>query len=132
MIYTLDQLQALAASVGFPDPALAASVAMAAKEALVIVEASEGAADDLRVARLAADTGLKVKRIAVGHAPALSPSVLLPAFRELRERLIVTSRGALDHKVAMTIASARRVPMLVIESPQPIDGNAVQQSQTAC
>jgi hypothetical protein len=102
---------------------------MAAKEALVIVEASEGAADDTRVHRLAADTGLTVKRIAVSTAPALSPSVLLSAFRELRERLVVTSRGALDHKVAMTIASARRIPVLVIKPP---DGNAARQPQTAC
>ena len=124
----------VAIAVARDDPSIeaAAAIAMAAEEELVIVEASEGADDDPRVARLAADTGLTVKRIAVGRAPALSPGLLLPAFRELRERMVITSRGALDHKVAMTIASARRVPVLVIEPPQPIDGNAVLQPETAC
>ncbi len=122
---------AIAAARDDPSIESAAAIAMATEEALVIVEASEGAADDPRVARLAADTGLRVKRIVVGNVPALSPSVLLSAFRELRERLVIISRGALDREVALTMASARRVPVLVIEPPEPTDANAILQPQTA-
>jgi hypothetical protein len=37
------------------------------------------------------------------------------AFRQITERLIVMTRGALEDEAASAIAAARRVPVLIIE-----------------
>jgi hypothetical protein len=115
------------------DPGLdaAAAFANAAEEELVVVEAYAGAADDPRIRNLAAETGLTIRRVATGRALPSDPKAFLPAFHELQERLVVVTRGVLTGDLALTIASARAVPVLVVEPPERIDGGVPPRSQTA-
>jgi len=91
-----------------PSIRLAAAVARAANEELVIIELFEAGPDrsppqdDRRVTRKAA-------RLAVSD-----PALLVAAFRGERERLVVVTHGAGDASLPTILASWRRVPVLVI------------------
>ena len=108
----------VAAIVTSPDdPSLhaAAAIALAAKEELVIIEADGRDAEDSGIRKLAADTGLAIKRIAAAGIGLADPAACAPAFRQNQERLIVMTRGAFADRTASAIAAARQVPVLVVE-----------------
>lgn len=96
----------------------AAAIAIAAKEELVIIEADGHDADDPRLRTLAADTGLKIKRMAASKVGLPDPATCVQAFRQVQERLVVMTRGALEDGAASVISAARRVPVLVVEPPE--------------
>lgn len=119
--------------MGAPDdPSIdvATAIAIAAQEELVIIEVYEGAADDPRIRKLAADTGLTIKRVAASKVPSSDPTAFLRGLHQLQERLVVMTRGVLEHEAALMLVSARRVPVLVIEPPEPMGGDALPQPQT--
>jgi hypothetical protein len=58
---------------------------------------------------------LRAERIAAARGALADPTLLHHAFRDLQERLIVMTRGAFHDRVAPTVASSRRVPVLLIE-----------------
>ena len=123
---------AVVAIAGAPDDPtidVAAAIAMAAKEDLVIVETYEGTADNVRIRKLAADTGLRIKHVAAGKLPPSDPAAFSPAFRQLEGRLVVMSRGTFANDVALMIASARQVPVLVIEPLNTIGSENSQQTR---
>lgn len=123
---TTGPIAALAASPDDPSIQAAVAIARAAKEELIILEAYERDADDARIRELAADTSLTVKRV-----PAVKERLSDPAaFPQLRERLVVMSRGVFEDDGASMIAATRRVPVLVIEPPQVADADAVARQQT--
>jgi hypothetical protein len=128
---TTGPVVAIAAAPADPSIRAAAAIAMAAKEGVVVVEAYEGAADDSHIRKLAADTGLTIKHVVAGRSPLSDAAGFAPAFRQIQERLVVMTRGVLDDQVASMIASARRVPVLVIEVPETMNSDAAQQPQTA-
>ena len=103
--------------VSSDDPSIhvAAAIAFAAKEELVIIEADGLDADDPRIGKLAADTGLTIKRVAAANIGLADPMTCALAFHEIHERLVVMTRGAFADGVASGIAAARRVPVLVVE-----------------
>ena len=115
------------------DPSLeaAAAFAKAAKEELVVLEAYAGAPDDPRIRKLAAETGLTIRRVATGRGLPSDPKALLPFFQDLRERLVVMTRGVPTDELALTIASARAVPVLVVEPAERIEGGVPPRPQTA-
>ena len=106
---------AIAASPGDPCIHTAAAIASAAKEELVIIEADGGDADDARVRKLAADTGLAIKHVAASRRGLTDPAACALALGRIQERLIVMTRGAFADAAASAIGAARRVPVLVLE-----------------
>jgi hypothetical protein len=97
---------------------VAAAIAVAAKEELVII-GTEGqtAEEDVQIRNLAADAGLTIERIAAAKIELSDPNTCTLAFGRVQERLIVMTRGAFRDDLASTLATARRVPVLVVEPP---------------
>jgi hypothetical protein len=118
---TTGPIVAVAAALDDPSIDAASAIAAAAKEDLIIVHADGGAPDDRHIRRLAAGTSFTVKQLALGRAAFSDPSALAHALRQIRERLIVMSRGAFDPLIASAIAAARHVPVLLVE-PKEILG----------
>jgi hypothetical protein len=114
---------AIAASSDDPSIHAAAAIAFGAKEELVIIEADGLDADDPRVRKLAADTRLTIKRVAAANIGLADPAAFALAFHEIQERLVVMTRGAFADGVASAIAAARRIPVLVVESPVASEAN---------
>ena len=92
------------------------------EEDLIIVEAREGINVEPRIRQLTGDMGLTVKRLGFDDSPLFGPAILSFALGEVQERLVVVSRGILEDAVASTIASARRIPVLVIEPQETTQG----------
>ncbi|MEX0752705.1 MAG: hypothetical protein WD073_07240 [Xanthobacteraceae bacterium] len=114
---TSGSVVAIVASPDDPSLDAAAAIAIAAREELVVFEAREGIIDDAYIRRLAADFSLPIRHLA-GSLSLFASGALPPAFRQLRERLVVMTRGVFGDEVALTIAAARRAPVLVIEPPE--------------
>jgi hypothetical protein len=94
-----------------PSIPLAADIARAAKEELVIVELFEGAAAD---GLAPAEDGRSTRKAA--RVAASDPAMLIAAFRGERERLVVVTHASTDATLPTILASWRRVPVLVIAS----------------
>jgi len=106
---------AVAAAPDDPSVETAAAIALAAKEHLILLDSGERGYDDNRLRELVDRTGLAVRRIAAGKASLADPAACAHAFRMVQERLIVMTRDARTHELALSIAAARRIPVLVIE-----------------
>ena len=100
---------AIAARPDDPSIRLAAAIASAAKEELVIVELFDSG-------ERAAPTGAQGQRArrAASRVAASDPSMLVAAFRSECERLVVVTHGSTDAALPSILASWRRVPVLVI------------------
>jgi hypothetical protein len=115
---------AIATSPDDPSIHAAAALAIAAKEELVIIETDGHDAEDLRISKLAADTGLVVKCVSAPRIGLAEPAACAQAFRQIQERLIVMTRGAFADGTASAIAATRRVPVLVVEARETVaDGS---------
>ena len=106
----------LAAAPDDPAMAVAANIARAGKEELVVIDVCERPIDDARIQSLAADGGLPVKRIVAGKAVAVNAAALAQVLPPLRERLVVMTRSGSDGESASVIAAERKVPVLVVEA----------------
>jgi hypothetical protein len=108
----------VAVAVAPDDPSVraAADIATAARENLVVVHAHESKGDDPGVRKLAADTGLTIKHVFTGKALLSDPAACVETLRHVEERLVVIARGTFAPELALSIASSRRVPVLVIAS----------------
>jgi hypothetical protein len=116
IVRTKGPIAAIATSPDDPSMHVAAAVAIAAKEELVIIEADGHDMEDPRVRSLTY-AGLTIKRMATAKTGLPDPATCAQAFRQVQERLIVMTRGAFRDDMASTIAAARRVPVLVVEPP---------------
>lgn len=105
---------AIAATADDESVAVAASVAIAAREPLVIVEAG-GANVDYPALRFATEAGIAVRRLALPGGANADVNALLRALSGLQERLVVMSRLPSDGEAAAAIADRRAVPVLLIE-----------------
>ncbi len=97
-----------------PSIRLAANIARAAKEELVIIElyeADEGSAKEREAAE-------SVTRKPAGRVATSDPAMMIAAFRTERERLVVVTHGSVDPTLPSILASWRRVPVLVIAPGQ--------------
>ena len=113
----------VAIAVDPADPSIraAASIAIAANEDLIIVRAHERESDDLEIRKLAAETGLTIKHVFTGEAPPLSElAAFADAFHRVQERLVVATRNVLAPEPALSIASSRRIPVLVIAQNESV------------
>ena len=117
----------VAIATSFDDPSIhaAAAIAIAAKEELVIIDADGHDAEDPRISRLAADTGLVIKRVSAARIRLADPAACVLAFRQITERLIVMTRGASAEGTALAIAAARRVPVLVVEASEMVADESI-------
>jgi hypothetical protein len=108
----------VAVAIESNDPSIraAAGIAIAAREDLVVVHTHEGESDDPGVRKLAADTGLTIKHVSAGKASLSDPAAFVAALRHVEERLVVMARSTLAPELALSIASSRHVPVLVIAS----------------
>jgi hypothetical protein len=108
----------VAVAVAPDDPSIraAAGIAIAAKEDLIILHVHEGKGDDPGAHKLAADTGLTIKHAFTGKASLSDPAACVEALHHVKERLVVITRGIFAPELALSIASSRRVPALVIAS----------------
>jgi len=110
----------VAIAVGLDDPAIqvAAAVAIAAKEELIVVKAYE-ARDDVAARGLTgpsvAAASLKVRHLSAGRRDLSDPSALTQVLGDVGERLIILTRGEVGDRVASRIAAAQGVPVLLIE-----------------
>jgi hypothetical protein len=91
---------------------VAAEISASCGEKLVIIDADHH--DQLLAAR-GGDEDLRVERISVSRGILADPMLLHYAFGNLKERLIVINRATFDEGVASTVASSRRVPVLLIK-----------------
>lgn len=114
---TAGPVVAVAAASGDASIRTAAAIALAAKEDLVVVAAGKDTGDDSAIRNLAADTGLTIRRVAAGDPGLRHPIDIAQALDRLQERLIVMTRGVLADEAALSIASSRRVPVLLVEPP---------------
>jgi len=105
---------------------VAAGIAAAAKEPLVVVRFDEGAADDARIRDIETALGLAVRQIHAGKSAQSDPAAFAALLAELQERLIVATREGVDSDFAATVATARRVPVLVVE---PVESEAPPREQ---
>jgi hypothetical protein len=117
IVRTKGPLVAIAATPDDPSIQVAAAIAVAAKEELVIIAVDSHDADDPYIRKLAADTGLAIKIVAAANVTLPDPATCIHAFRQTEERLVVMTRGAFADAAASTIAAVRRVPVLVVEPP---------------
>jgi hypothetical protein len=108
---------AIAASAGDPCVRVAAAIALAAKEELVIIGRDT---DDTEIGKLAAYTGLSIKHVAAASLKLSDPAAYTLAFRQIQERLIVMTSSGFADQSASEIAAARRVPVLVVEPEQVV------------
>ena len=115
IVRTRGPVAAIVTSPDDPSLHVAAAIALAAKEELVIIETDGHDAEDAGIRKLAAATGLTIKRIAAAGIGLVDPAACALAFRQNQERLIVMTRSALAHGAAIAISAARRVPVLVVE-----------------
>lgn len=106
---------ALAVTPDDPSIGVAAHIAAAANEGLVVVDVSEKAIDDARIQVPAAAGGLAVKHIVAGKGAGANAAALGEALRGRGERLVVMTRPAADGEFVSLVAAERRVPVLVIE-----------------
>lgn len=97
-----------------PSIAVAAAIAGAAKETLIILDAGGQNPESPQLSQLAAKTGLTLRRIAARELSP-NPTACLEALRPLQERLLIMTRVPFDGEIASAIATARQVPVLVIE-----------------
>ena len=104
----------IAATEDDPSIQTAAAIAASCREELVIIDADH-LEHPLSVRELADNDRLRVERISAPRGALADPALLHHAFGDLQERLIVMKRGAFDDRVAPTVASSRRVPVLLIE-----------------
>jgi hypothetical protein len=116
---------AIAASAGDPCVRVAAAIALAAKEELVIIDTDGRNADDPDIRKLAADTGLSIKHVAAASLKPSDPAAYALAFRQIQERLVVMTRSGFADEAASRIAAARRVPVLVVEPEQVVPDGAM-------
>ena len=105
---------AIATAADDPSIQIAAAIAIAAGEDLIVLEADHGDADDPCLRKFAADAGLTIHHFAAGRRPILDPNVLAQVLHQPRERLVVISRSRLANEAALPIATARRVPVLLV------------------
>jgi hypothetical protein len=117
IVRTKGPIVAIAATPDDPSIQAAAAIAVASKEDLVIIEADGHGTDGQYIQTVVADSGLSIKRIAATKVVLPDPATCAQPFRQTQERLIVMTRAAFEDVVALTIAAARRVPVLVIEPP---------------
>lgn len=97
------------------DPSIAAAAAIAelAKEELIIFEAfKEGFHADAPTSA----APMRARRMPIPEIQLLSTAGIAAAFTRLHEGLVVLTRSVFNESVATTIASIRRVPVLIIES----------------
>jgi hypothetical protein len=106
---------AIATSPDDPGIQAAAAIALAAKEELVIIEADGHNADDTGVRKLAADASLTVKYVATARLGLVDQTACALAFRQIQERLIVMTRDTFADGAPSAIATARQVPVLIVE-----------------
>ena len=106
---------AVAAVADDPSIVVAADVALAANEELVIFDVCENAIDEAHIQALATAKGLAIKHIFGGRITGANAVSLADALRPLHERFVVMTRGASDGQAASIIAAERRVPVLVVE-----------------
>jgi hypothetical protein len=108
-------------SARYTSLSLNASIAIAANEDLIIVRAHERESDDPEIRKLAAETGLTIKHVFTGKAPPLSElAAFADAFHRVQERLVVATRNVLAPERALSIASSRRIPFLLIAQNESV------------
>ncbi len=106
---------AVAATPDDPSIAVAADIAMAANEELVVVDVCENAIDEARIEALGTTKSLTIKHVISGSGAQADVASLVHALHPLRERLVVMRRRISDGHSASIIAAERRVPVLVLE-----------------
>ena len=109
---------AIATRPGDPSIRTAAGIASAAKEALVVVQAHEGEADDELLRELSVSGGLAIRVSRAGQAVLSNPDVRRNAMEQFFERLIVLSRTTAAHEFGPALVAARHVPVLML-APEP-------------
>jgi hypothetical protein len=112
------------------DPSIAAAraIAVAAKEELIVVELFPSAAGGPTLTEYASPEA-RVRRLTATADGSKGAASIDSALRQVRERLIVMTRG--DHEGSMAIATIRQVPILVIEPPRGRLKNGEPNSRSA-
>ena len=115
---TKGPIVAIAASPSDPSIRVAATIAIAAKEDLIILDTCETTMENRSIRALAAELGLPIRHVVTGSTLRSHSTAFSPEYLPLQERLVVVTRGVFRNGEASTIAAARRVPVLVIEPMQ--------------
>jgi len=114
IVRTKGPIVAVAMTGDHPTIAAAAAIAVAAKETLIVIGPGGWDREKPRIAQLAAKTGLTIQHVTAGDLSP-DPTVCLKAMGHLQERLVVMTHLPFDGATTSAIASARQVPVLVIE-----------------
>jgi len=105
------------------DPSLdaAVSVARAAQETLVWIDLGTMKVAETDLQARSAALGCPIARISLGPKGERTAAALVDALYRTNERLVVVTRGVVDERVNLALASMRGVPVLVIE-PRAVRG----------
>jgi len=106
---------ALAAAVDDPSIAVAATIAQAVEETLIVLDIGERSLDEEQISSLASDIGLRVTHLVADKTARADPMALVQVLRPLHERLIVMARSASVERVVPMLVSERQAPVLVVE-----------------
>jgi hypothetical protein len=106
---------AVAATPDDPSIDVAATIAVAAGEQVIIVEADGHDTAGSKVRGLGADTGVKIKHLVVNPRALTDPVAFAHALHDVQERLVVVSRGVMTDEMARSVVASRRLPMLIVE-----------------
>jgi hypothetical protein len=101
--------------------ALAAEIAFVSGNALILLVAGDGERHQ-HITERAVAAGLRRERIRIVELPRLDTQAVLAALEHAGERVIVLSRHAgdlADDVIPADIKSARRIPLLLVESESP-------------
>lgn len=104
------------------DPAIriAASIAAAARESVVLIAADGDIAGHPEVVAAAAEAGIALAPLATRRETLSDARAVSHLLAHVRERLIVMTRGAVGHRhddLPPLLAAVRQVPVLVVEPP---------------
>jgi hypothetical protein len=110
---------AIATTPDDPSIAVAAAIARAANEELVVADVCANVIDEAQIRALAAANGLTIRHVIKGRITGANAASFANTIRPLHERLVVMTRGASDDRLASLVAAEQRVPVLVIEPAGP-------------
>ncbi len=94
-------------------------IATLTKEELIVIEAGSAGADrqtGTALMKAAEAAGVTVRRVQIGGVPVNDARALGAVLGVARERLLIVGRGILDEAAAPALASARGVPVMVVDA----------------
>lgn len=106
---------AIASALIDPSIAVAATVALAADEEMIVLDIGEHAIEAERLRALAGGRAPHVRRVMIDKEICAETTAITRELDSLRERFVVMTRSGGDERAVALLAAQRRIPVLVVE-----------------